>query len=383
LPLTVDRSLGAQTDLPRQNRLGALPMVSLLGRRDSPTDALEDYSELLGEALWDQGVELASARVRWNDTGWLRALITLWHEAAQWRRRWVIVQYTALMWSRRGFPLLFLPVLWLLRIRQVRIAVVFHDVRPYSGGRLIDQARRVFQTLVMRYSYWSSDRSISTAPLDSISWLPRNSSKARFVPVGSNTPAIAGSASCRHKAAETKTIAVFGITGDGAVGNEVADIVSAAKTAAATMPGVRLVTLGRGSAESEARFREALHDSEVEYAALGILSREHVSAALAEADVALFVRGPISTQRGTAIASIACGLPLVAYSSPPLPLELSEAGVIGINVGDRKALAEATIKILADGNLWLELHQRNLLAFEAHFSWEAIAARFAEILPNA
>jgi glycosyltransferase involved in cell wall biosynthesis len=101
---------------------------------------------------------------------------------------------------------------------------------------------------------------------------------------------------------------------------------------------------------------------------------------LAECDVSLFVRGRISTQRGSAIASIACSLPLVAYADGRLPPSLAEAGVMAVSWGDREALAEAVVKVLTDERLWLELHQRSQRAYEKYFSWEAIAGRFVELL---
>ena len=131
---------------------------------------------------------------------------------------------------------------------------------------------------------------------------------------------------------------------------------------------------------SEARFREALDGSPVEYQALGVLPAEEVSSVLAASDVALFVRGTISTQRSSAIASIANGVPLVAYACPCLPGPLAEAGVVPVPWGDREALAQAALRVLTDGQLWLDLHQRSERAHQKYFSWEAVAGRFAELL---
>ena len=56
----------------------------------------------------------------------------------------------------------------------------------------------------------------------------------------------------------------FSITGEGLVGNEVTDIAYAAAEAAKRVPNLRLVTLGRGSCESESLLRKALLGSGVE-----------------------------------------------------------------------------------------------------------------------
>jgi hypothetical protein len=79
--------------------------IVLLGRRDYPTDALEDYCTYLGQALFKHGINLQLVRVPWAEKGWFYALRWLWREARSWQGRWVLVQYTALAWSRRGFPI--------------------------------------------------------------------------------------------------------------------------------------------------------------------------------------------------------------------------------------------------------------------------------------
>jgi glycosyltransferase involved in cell wall biosynthesis len=219
--------------------------------------------------------------------------------------------------------------------------------------------------------------------VERVSWLPPKPIKARFIPIGANVPALMAARNSARSGCEARTIAVFGITGGGLVGNEVVDIAYAAKAATARIARIRLVTLGRGSLESEPKFREVLRGSPVDYEALGILPAEEIARVLSAADVSLFVRGPISTRRGSAIASIACGVPLVAYANGCLPKPLAEAGVVGVRRGDREALAEATIKVLSDRNLWLGLHCRNQRAQHEYFNWEAVAGRFLEFLDHA
>ena len=48
-------------------------IIALLGRRDEPTDAVEEYCRYLGGALRAQGVEMELARVPWADGGWTAA----------------------------------------------------------------------------------------------------------------------------------------------------------------------------------------------------------------------------------------------------------------------------------------------------------------------
>ncbi len=46
--------------------------IALLGRRDVPTDGVEDYCIFLGNGLAMVGVELKRVRVPWLDKGWIR-----------------------------------------------------------------------------------------------------------------------------------------------------------------------------------------------------------------------------------------------------------------------------------------------------------------------
>jgi glycosyltransferase involved in cell wall biosynthesis len=356
---------------------------SLLGKRDSPTDAVEDYCRLLGAALKERGCDFTLARVSWDEVGWAGALGELWRNSPDWKGSWVLAQYTALMWSRRGFPLLFLLVPGVLKLRKTRIAVVFHDPQPYGGKRFVDRARRVCQWVVMRWAYGLSDATVLTVPLEEAGWLPKRRTKATFIPIGANVPVSATDRRLSRNGHEAKIITVFGITDAGNIHKEIADIALAAKRASEQVGRVRLVTLGRGSAESAERLRQALGGSRVEFDALGILAAAEVSQVLADADVSLFVRGPISTQRGSAIASIANAVPLVSYANPTLPVPLAEAGVLGVPYPQGEELAQATTRVLTDRQLWCELHERSRLAHAKYFSWEAVASRFLEVLRDA
>ena len=105
-------------------------IIALLGRRDHPTDAVEEYCRFLGDALEAHYYDLKMERVDWAERGWTAALHSLRQRAREWRGAWVLVQYTALAWSARGFPLRFLRVLKTLQAADVRVGVVYHDVEP-------------------------------------------------------------------------------------------------------------------------------------------------------------------------------------------------------------------------------------------------------------
>jgi len=100
--------------------------IALLGRRDEPTDAVEEYCSYLGVALRPHGFALELARVSWHERGWRAALDELRRQFRElaWRRP-VFVQYTALALVPPRIPFRFLRVLRILRASGARVAVVF------------------------------------------------------------------------------------------------------------------------------------------------------------------------------------------------------------------------------------------------------------------
>ena len=351
--------------------------IALLGRRDRPTDALRDYCDWLAVALNRRDVQLQITEFSWEKQGFLAALAELRRESKRWRGRWVLVQYTALGWSRRGFPLGFLTVLRALRRSGARCGVVFHDAVPYGGGRLIDQIRRACQLWVMRRAYQWTEKSFLTIPLDQVPWLPPQPTKAVFIPISANLPPVAIDGPRSHLAPNTRTVAVFGITGEPSTRAEVHDIGYALKRAKSKLGVLRLVVVGRGSREAEPALRRELDDSGVEISVLGLLPNNDIAKTLANADVLLFVRGGVSSRRGSALAGIACGLPIVGYAGPETGFPITEAGLELAPMGDRERLAVALDHVLGDDRLRQDLHRRSLRAHADYFSWDKIAERFA------
>jgi glycosyltransferase involved in cell wall biosynthesis len=354
-------------------------IVALLGRKDEPTDAVEEYCRYLGDALKAHGFESKIIRVSWVEKGWPAALRELHEQAKAWRGQWVFVQYTALAWSARGFPLRFLRVLKILRRAGVRIGVVYHDVEPYTGSRFIDKLRRAAQLRAMRRGLRLADLGIFTVPLDMISWLGNLPEKATFIPVGANLPVVSFEPEKRH--AQEKgplRIAVFGITGGEAGRNESAQIVEAVRFAAAKMGKLRLYAFGRHADDCATQLREGLRDMPVEVCVDGVLPSERVIEELSSSDVLLFVRGVISTRRGSAIAGIACGLPVIAYQGPETAAPITEAGVVLVSPGNRDELGNALLRVLMDRPFRESLATKSRVAQEKYFSWPAIASRYAE-----
>jgi glycosyltransferase involved in cell wall biosynthesis len=356
-------------------------MIALLGRGDAPTDALEDYCHWLAEALERAGQPMQIVRMPWAERGWVRGITWLWRESRNWRGRWVVLQYTALSWSRRGFPW---GLLWVLRVlwtRGAHVAIVFHDAVPYRGARWKDRLRRSVQTFVMRRAYAWSAHSILTVPIEMAGWLPHSHRKATFIPVGANFSGIlATTKTASSRDDRRKTIAVFGVTGAPVLERDVGLIAQAVRHATDGISNVRLLVLGRHADDAEAPLRAALAGANVEIEIHGVLPAEEIERRLGQSDVMLFVRGGISSRRGSAIAGIVCGLPVVAFEGPETSAPVTDAGVMLIREGDIEAMGEALARVLRDDTLRSELRQRSLGARDKSFSWDVIAANFLQVL---
>jgi glycosyltransferase involved in cell wall biosynthesis len=359
-------------------------LVALLGRQDEPTDAVEEYCHYLGDALRAHGFELAVGRVPWAESGWSAALRELSHRAVDWRGRWVCMQYTALAWSSRGFPLRFLSVLNALRRAGARIAVVYHDSGPFSGSRAVDMLRRAVQLQVMRRSLHRSDLAIFTVPLNAISWLGAPPCNAAFIPVGANLPlsALKEMQPCKSPQGVLR-VAVFGVTGAEAGRKESARIVCAVRFASARIGKLELRVFGRQADDCESLLREGLRDAPVDVQVKGVLPAEEVVRELSSADAMLFVRGAISTRRGSAIAGIACGLPVIAARGPETAGPIEEAGVALVSADKPREFGDALLRVLTSPGHRAELAERSRLAQDKYFSWQAIAARYADELRKA
>lgn len=359
--------------------------IALLGRRDEPTDGVEDYCTFLGRVLERRGVTLKQFRMKWMSRGWIGALRQLWLESKRWRGKWVLLQYTALGWSGHGFPLGAVAVLWILRRRGAHSAVVFHEPYRQSGGsRWINRIRGACQDWVVWKLYAEAAKSIFADPLETIGWLPKNDAKATFIPIGANIPAPGGPdlrtevPGARNET--TRTVAVFCISEPPNREREIRDISHAVRTAARNGSKLKLVFLGRGTAEAQEEIGRAFEGIPAEISNLGLRSAEEVSRTLADCDAMLCVRGKLYPRRGSAIAGIACGLPIVGYAGATERTPLAEAGVQLVPYGDREALGTALTLVLMDENHRVELQNKSRRVLEKYFSWDEIAKRYIQAL---
>jgi len=354
--------------------------IALLGREDQPTDALEDYCTQLSCALKKQGYSLEISRIRWAEEGWLRALRDADKLFANRRGNWVLLQYTALAWSRRGFPLGLARIVGRLKRAGLRILIVLHDSGPYGGRRLIDRWRRRVQLAVLRRAARLADKMICTTSPDHVPWMqdPAILAKTLSLPVGSNLPA--APRAIQEPGEHVPAIIVFGFSD---LASETALIASVLRSAAQETGPLHLTVFGRGSHAAGELLRPLLEGSAVELEALGILEGERAGRLLANADVQLFVRSGLTSSRGSGIAGIVNGLPIVGFFDAETAHPITEAGVRLVPIGDRQGLVRELILVLKDRALREALRKRNLEVAERHFSWDRIADAYLTVLRTA
>jgi glycosyltransferase involved in cell wall biosynthesis len=352
--------------------------VALLGRNDTPTDAVEDYCRYLGGALEGHGISLNLMRVRWAEKGWRGALRELRKEAEERPGSWFLLQYTALSWSQRGFPLRVPGLIRFLKNHGARCAVVFHDANPYPGSRMIDRLRRALQIYVMRQALWLSDLSVLTIPPEKAPWIPDGLRKTVFIPVGANLPSPERAWQMEKIRADgAATIGVFSVSADFVGREEVRLIAEAVRYAAEKGVKLRLAVLGRNSEEAGGQLQQELVGTKVQVTAHGLLEAVEIPRVLGSCHVMLFTRGQISSRRGSAIAGIACGLPVIAPEGSETAPPLTEAGVVLVPAGAKNEFGPALVRVLTDDAYRESLAERSRRAQERHFSWRAIAARYA------
>ncbi|HXT27611.1 MAG TPA: hypothetical protein VN749_22535 [Candidatus Eisenbacteria bacterium] len=367
--------------------MNAERVIALLGRRDQPTDAVEAYCRYLSTALAEHSFNMELRRVPWDEHGWPASLNALRLQAESWRGAWVMVQYTSLAWSVRGFPGRFVRVLRVLRKAGARIAVIFHDAEPFSGGRLVDRFRRAVQLRVMRDAVTFSDCAVLTVPLTRLSWLPDSPAAISFIPVGANLPQPLLEQD-HEELHNPPTIAVYSITGGVPGDRETDEIIRTVRYTSAKIGVLRLRVFGRHAEVRENALRTGLSNCDVDVCVEGVIEADALVERFAASDVLLFLRGTISSRRGSAIAGIACGLPVVGLRGPETDAPVTDAGVVLLDENsDREQLTtelgEAMARILSDEPYRRGLVARSRSAQQHSFSWPSIARRYVKMfLPD-
>ena len=280
----------------------------------------------------------------WFGQGWFGALVKLWKLADQWRGKWVILQYTALSWSRHGFPVGLLFVVAVLRCSGARCGIFYHEPYHQEGAGLL---RGRCQGYVIRTMHFHAHKAVFPVPLETIAWLPKGEGRAVPIPIGANIPTNVATAVSAEHSRKVKTIAVFCLSGPPNAFLEIEDISEAARSAVAAGLMVRFVFFGRGTLEAQARVEDSFRSIPVEIVFSGLLHASEIDQVLAHSDAMLCVRGAITPRRGSAIAGIACGLPIIGYKGLGTCFPITEAGLALVSYRDKYALGNVLCNVIA------------------------------------
>jgi glycosyltransferase involved in cell wall biosynthesis len=252
--------------------------------------------------------------------------------------------------------------------------------RQLAGTRLRDRIRGRFQVWVIRRLYRAAEKVIFTVPLQNVPWLEQNHAKALYIPIGANIPErIANRNTGKLEKRASKIVAVFCLSLSSQRLIEIVDLVRAAERVRGSIGDVRFVILGKGSEEARPEIEAALSGKGVEFSILGRLPADEVADTLAAADALLYLCGHVTQTRGSALASVACGLPIVGYASGTRE-PIHDAGVELVPYRDREALAAALVRVLTDAPLLIELRRKSSVAQQREFSWDSIAHRYMKAL---
>jgi hypothetical protein len=339
-----------------------------LGSGEASADGVADYCNNLRDALRRAGQPFEIVTVRWPERGWLGALVELWRAPLPARGDWAMLQYTALAWSRRGFPFGAVATMLALRFRGVRCGVVMHE--PWRQGilnpRPIDRVRGAFQDWTIRVIHALSSLSVLTLPLAHVGWIDPHDRKSVFIPLGPNVPEIldAPYPPARPVGKPEKVVCVFCLSEPTGPTRELGDISTAAGAARDAGAHVRVRFVGRGTDTGAAEIAEAFAGSSIETEILGLRTPEEIGRTIAASDVLLCVRGHLNLRRGSALAGIACGVPMVALA----PLY------------DREALGAELARVLTDDALAQEMHRKNIEVERKYFSWDTVAQQYLHAL---
>ena len=237
------------------------------------------------------------------------------------------LQYTTLAWWSADF--LCVRLVFLMSCGNAALALAsFFTTSCRRGVRASLAMPAHIPASVLRQLYARSNLAVFTVPINKITWLPSRHDKAVFIPVGSNFPELGRKISSNDALPSNgSTVAVFGIHGGTQGVEEVGDITYALKCVQSKGVRLRLIAIGRGSAVFEGELPKALDGSGIEFSMLGLMPAENLVQALAIAQVLLCVRGHVSSRRGSAIAGIVCGVPIVGYRGAETGFPITEAGV--------------------------------------------------------
>ena len=331
------------------------------GRVDS-IDGIDEYSRRLVDALGEIGME---ARY---ETGGLSPVI-----ASRRKPRWVLLQYNPFRYGRAGFAPGLLRDMLRLRRAGVPLVVMVHE----SWVDMTDWRTTLagsWQRLQLRVLARLADAVMASTE----SFARQVGHGAVHIPVATNVtpvPANRSEARARLGLDGALTVALFGRAHPSRALDH-AEAAIAALAEAHGPGGLSVLNLGADAP----LVRVPLG---VEVRSPGRQTESELSVALTASDLVLLplVDG-VSTRRGTLMAALAHGRPVVGLVGGHTDRVLAEArdAISLAPAGDRAAFARATVEVALDPERRMSMGEAGRCLYASHFDWPLAAGRVASVL---
>jgi len=322
----------------------------------------------------------------WN----LRGLPRLWKVLNELEADAYVLEYVAYMYGRGGVAPWLLAFFLAFKLRRNKTLVLnAHELwRPAYRSRR-DKALTLLSFLVFLGGAWAGTRVVVTNDFRRnllTGVLGMDPARVRKIPVGANVEPPGRSASPRRGDGEFRVM-TFGSWHED---RSVEDLVDAVMALRATRP-VRLSVIGSFGDNDEQRARvRALRDRAGPDGWLDLeedVPPARVSDYFARADayVSPLAGGP-SGRRGSVMAALAHGVPLVAYDGYERDGVFRDGyNVVLLRGGNGAGIRAALGALMTDEGRGRALAAAGRATFEEYFAWDVIADRweelFAELAP--
>ncbi len=349
--------------------------LALLGRFGSNACGIRDYLQLLGTALEEQNCKINIFEFNWQTQGWINSFFKLIKEIKKSDYKAVVIQYTALSWSQRGLPFSLFPIIFFLKLNKIKVGIYFHDpdCAPYYNS--LQKIRSALQSMIMKLLYFYSDATLIAIEPKCVSWIPNNKNKAFLVPIGPNVPEMP----INILPQGSNRICVFCVTKGFLMPAEVQQITEIVLPLSKTHDNLELIICGNGALESKNEFLSKLENSKIKLTVIGETSLENIAKLLNSAKAMLFVRGPLTGARGSALAGIAAKIPIIGYQSKLTSAPLTEGGILLAEKNNSSLLSSNLNAVLSDDLLYQDLIRKNEDVYKEFFSWKKIAKKYMSV----
>jgi glycosyltransferase involved in cell wall biosynthesis len=360
-----------------------------------------DHTAMLGEAFAARGIGVLIFTTRREVEAGASSLVRVlpivdrWTGPAMWalarriaraRPDVVFLQYVPTLYGRGGVGAAAPSLAWLLRLRGLQVVTILHE--PYIPLRFtpkllaIGLAQRAMLASTMAASCTVAASTLRVAQMTA-RWLPWRQRDIRRVPVGSNIPPVPLADSVRAALRERLGIApdeiVLIFFGSLHV-TKLLDLIlrSPAHLEACAIPAALLV-IGQNEATIAAR-AATMGIPLGRVICTGYCTAEQVSRFLTCGDIFLApLLDGVSTRRGSVMAALEHGIPVVTTSGHSTEPDLFEGSMCLIPCSEERAFLRAVEDLARDPAARDRLGRAGQALYENVFEWRRIARQLLDL----